>query len=100
MNAQSELLPSSVHYFITAIVDPGVISRVTELFALRGITPDFLKVSRYKQTASIPENLSIDIRVSNLGSAEQEVILQKLSSQICVQNVRKEEHFLIRKLSA
>lgn len=100
MNAQSELLPSTVHYFITAEVDPGVISRVTELFSLRGIIPDLLKVSRYKTNTLIPERLSIDIHVSNLNSAEQDVIFQKLSSQICVQNVRKEEYVPIRELSA
>lgn len=100
MNAQLELTPSSVQYYITADVDPGVISRVTELFALRGITPDYLKISRYKKTPSIPDLLSIDIRVSDLSNAEQDVILQKLISQVCVQNVRKEEHVLNRKLYA
>jgi len=100
MTAQSELSPSTTHYFITAEVDPGVISRVTELFSLRGIIPDLLKVSRYKMTASIPEKLSIDIHVSNMSKADQELIFQKLLSQVCVQNVRKEEHFPIRRLSA
>lgn len=97
MNAPSELLPTSVHYFITADVDPGVISRVTELFALRGITPDFLKVSRYKKTASIPENLSVDIRVSGLTQPEQDAILQKLSCLVCVVSVRKEIFFKVSK---
>jgi len=93
MNAPFESTPSSVQYYITADVDPGVISRVTELFALRGITPDFLKVSRYKKTASIPENLSVDIRVSGLTQQEQDAILQKLSCLVCVVSVRKEVFF-------
>ena len=93
MNAHFELTPSSVQYFITADVDPGVISRVTELFSLRGITPDMLKLSRYKQTVLIQESLSIDVRVSGLSQPDQDVILQKLISLVCVQNVRKEVFF-------
>lgn len=93
MNAQFELSPSSIQYFITADVDPGVISRVTELFSLRGIVPNYLKVSRYKRTGNIPEALSIDVRVTGLNSHTQDVILQKLNSIVCVQTVRKEAIF-------
>lgn len=93
MDAQFELSPSSIQYFITADVDPGVISRVTELFSLRSIVPDYLKVSRYKKTGLIPESLSIDIRVSGLTAHTQDVILQKLNSIVCVQCVRKEAIF-------
>lgn len=97
MNAPFELSPSSIQYFITADVDPGVISRVTELFSLRGIVPDYLKVSRYKRTGLIRETLSIDVRVTELNPHEQEVILQKLNMIVCVQTVRKEAIFISAK---
>ena len=96
MPAQFSLTPSSVQYSITADIDPGVIARVTELFALRGLVPDLLKVSRYKKITHIPECLSIDVRVSGLNQHDQEVILRKLSSTICVQTVRKEVFFAKR----
>ena len=93
MNAPFDLLPTTVQYFITTDVDPGAISRVVELFALRGITPNSLKVHQYKKTPLIHEKLSIDIRISNLSEAEQNVIFQKLQAQVCVQTVRKEVVF-------
>lgn len=93
MPAQFNLTPSSVQFFISADVDPGVISRVIELFSLRGIVPHFLKVTRYTKMASIPESLSIDIRASGLSNKEQQIILNKLTAIVCVQNVRKEIHF-------
>ena len=45
MNAPFDLLPTTVQYFITTDVDPGAISRVVELFALRGITPKLAQSS-------------------------------------------------------
>lgn len=93
MNAPFELQSSSVNYLITAIVEPSVIARVSELFALRGITPDRFKVSRYKKLVGVNENLTIDISVSGLTPQEQEAILHKLNSQVCVISVRKEVCF-------
>ena len=94
-----QLFPCKVQYFVTADVDPGVISRVTEPFALRGIVPDYVRVSRFQKTAQIREALSIDIHVSALSPQEQEVILQKLQCLVSVQNVRKEEVINLRKAS-
>ncbi|MBT5187534.1 MAG: hypothetical protein HOH19_11655 [Kordiimonadaceae bacterium] len=84
---------STVQYLISADVHPCTASRVLDLFALRGITPEHIKVSQYKKTPLIRESLCIDIRVSGLTSHEQDVILQKISAQICVQNVRIETIF-------
>ncbi|MDG1859120.1 MAG: hypothetical protein P8I94_08455 [Emcibacteraceae bacterium] len=97
MPADFSLTPSSVQFFITADVDPGAIARVTELFALRGLVPDFLKVSRYKKTGNIPESLSIDVRVSALDPHDQDVILNKLNAIISVVTVRKEVFFAKQK---
>lgn len=104
MSAQSSfsnepLSPCRVQYFITADVDPGVISRVTEPFALRGIVPDLVRVSRYQKTSLIRETLSIDIHVSGLCQNEQDVILQKLQCLVSIQNVRKEAIFKLKKAS-
>ena len=93
MNTQPQLSPSSVQYHITTDVHPGALSRVLQIFELRGITPDLLKVRQYKQNSPISENLSIDLHVSGLSETEEDVILQKILSQVCVQSVRKENFF-------
>ncbi len=95
MSAEQSLLPTSVRYFITTDVDPGAIARVLEHFSLRGVIPDLLKVSQYKQTSLVSENLSFDIHVSGLSDDIYEVILQKLTCQVGVQSVRKESFFEI-----
>ena len=81
---------TTVHYFITTDADPAALPRVLELFALRGITPDLVKVCQYKQPSFPTKNLSIDIHVAGLSTAEQEVIYHKLGAQVTVQNVRQE----------
>jgi hypothetical protein len=91
-------LSSTVQYLISADVHPCTVSRVLDLFALRGTTPDQIKVNQYKKTPYTRESLSIDIHVSGLTSHEQDVVLEKISSQVCVQNVRKE--VFIRSLAA
>ncbi len=95
MSAEQSFLPTNVRYFVTTDVDPGAIARVLEHFAVRGITPNLLKVSQYKQTSLIRDNLSFDIHVSGLSDDIYEVILQKLTSQVGVQSVRKENFFEI-----
>lgn len=79
-----------VHFSITTDADPGALPRVLELFALRGLTPDLVKVSKFKQQNSLKCNLAIDVHISGLSPAEQDIILQKLHTQISVQNVREE----------
>ena len=93
MNTQPQLSPSSVQYHITTDVHPGALSRVLQIFELRGITPDLLKVRQYQQSSLIRGNLSIDLYLSGLSETEEDVILQKLLSQVCVQSVRKENFF-------
>ena len=95
MSAEQSLSPTSVRFFITTDVDPGAIARVLEHFSLRGVTPDLLKVSQYKQTSLVRENLSFDIHVSGLSDDTYDVILQKLNAQVGVQSVRKESFFEI-----
>ncbi|MBL4612986.1 MAG: hypothetical protein JKY91_04510 [Emcibacter sp.] len=90
MTTPVKLSPATVHYAITTEAHPGALPRVLELFAQRNITPDLLRVSKYKQSGFIDASLSIDIHVSGLSPAEQEVILHKLTVQISVQNVRQE----------
>lgn len=80
----------SVHFSITADADPGALPRVLELFALRGLTPDLVKVSKFKQQNFLKSNLAIDVHISGLSPAEQDIILQKLHTQVSVQNVREE----------
>ena len=80
----------SVHFSITADADPGALPRVLELFALRGLTPDLVRVSKFKQQSFLRSNIAIDIHISGLNTAEQDIILHKLHAQISVQNVREE----------
>ncbi len=95
MSAQPVLSPTSVRYFITTDVDPGAIPRVLEHFSVRGIIPDLLKVTQYKQTSLRHENLSLDVHVSGLAEEEYKVVLQKISAQIGVLNARMENYFAI-----
>lgn len=81
---------TTVQYFITADADPAALPRVLELFAMRGITPDLVKVCQYKQHSFPAQNLSIDIHVAGLSAAEQDIIYHKLGAQVAVQNVRQE----------
>ncbi|MBL4800770.1 MAG: hypothetical protein JKY45_02680 [Emcibacter sp.] len=90
------ILPrETVHYAVTADAHPGALPRVLELFALRNITPDRIRVHKYQQNSCMDTNLSIDIHVSDLCLAEQEIILHKLAAQISVQNVRQENLYQI-----
>ncbi|PHZ83393.1 acetolactate synthase small subunit [Paremcibacter congregatus] len=81
---------SSVHYAVTADAHPGALPRVLELFARRGITPDLVKVSKYRSPAFTDDNLAIDIHVSGLSDQEQDIIRQNLAIQVTVQQVRDE----------
>ncbi len=83
-------IPTTAHYSITADAHPGALPRILELFALRNITPDLVKVRQYKQDEIFDTNLSIDIHVSGLSGPEQQIIFHKLVAQVSVQNVRKE----------
>lgn len=87
---QSSLPPTSVRFFITTDVDPGAIPRILEYFSVRGIIPDLLKVSQYKQTSLRRENLCFDIHVSGLSDEEYQIVLNKINEQVGVQNVRME----------
>lgn len=93
MSADLPLSPTSVRYFITTDVDPGIISRVLEYFVIRDVIPDLLKVSRYRQPSLSQENLSFDIHLSGLSTTEYEVVLQKITSLVGVQNARMENFF-------
>lgn len=95
MSAASPLSPTSVRYFITTDVDPGIISRVLEHFVLRGITPDLLKVCQYRSSSLAHEYLSFDIHLSGLNAKEYDIVLQKITSQVGVQNARMENYFEI-----
>ena len=81
---------ATVHYSVTANAHPGAFPRVLELFALRNITPDLVKDSKYKQANFHDDILDISIHVSGLSPAEQEIILHKLTSQVLVHSVREE----------
>ncbi len=93
MSTLISLSSTTVHYAVTADAHPGALPRVLELFALRNITPDLVRVSKYRTAAFREGNLSIDVHVSGLSPDEQAIILQKLSAQVSVQNVREEVLF-------
>ena len=93
MSTPIELQPTTIHYTVTTDAHPGALPRVLELFALRNITPDLVKVRKYKQSRFFEANLSIDVHVSGLNVAEQSIISHKLAAQISVQNVREEVLF-------
>jgi len=80
----------TVHYSVTADAHPGALPCVLALFARRGITPDLVKVHRYKQDDFFENNVSIEIHVTGLSAQEQNIIFHKLAAQIAVQNVRDE----------
>ena len=84
------LPPITVHYAIIADAHPGALPRVLELFALRNITPDLVKVRKYSKSSYHDGNLSIDIHVTGLSPKEQDITRHKLGAQISVQNVREE----------
>lgn len=90
MSALINFSTSTVHYSVTTDAHPGALPRVLELFALRNITPDLVKVSKFKSPTFREGNLSIDVHVSGLSSEEQAIVLHKLASQVSVQNVREE----------
>lgn len=85
-----DLSSTTVHYAVTADAHPAALPRVLELFARRNITPDLVRVSKYRAAAFREGNLSIDVHVSGLSADEQKLILQKLAAQVSVQNVREE----------
>ncbi len=95
MSADYSLSPTSVRYYITTDVQPDAVSRVLELFSVRGVTPDLLKVNQYKHAPDVRQNLSFEIHVSGLAEKTYETILQKLLSQIGIQSARKENFFEI-----
>ena len=84
------LSEATAHYSITADAHPGALPRILELFALRNITPDLVKVSKYKQVDFHGDILDISIHVLGLKPAEHEIILHKLASHISVYTVREE----------
>ncbi|GEM_PF-3324399 len=84
------LPPITVHYAIVTDAHPGALPCVLELFALRNITPDLVKVRKYSKSCYHDGNMSIDIHVTGLSPEEQDIIRHKLDAQISVQNVREE----------
>lgn len=89
-SSPANLPEATVHYSVTADAHPGALPRILDLFALRNITPDLVKVSKYKQVGFHGDILDISIHVLGLKPAEQEIILQKLASHISVHSVREE----------
>ncbi|VAX05581.1 hypothetical protein MNBD_ALPHA03-679 [hydrothermal vent metagenome] len=84
------LPPITVHYAIIADAHPGALPCVLELFALRNITPDLMKVRKYNKSSYHDGTITIDIHVTGLLPKEQDIIRHKLDAQISVQNVREE----------
>ena len=78
-------LSQTVHFSIAAENAPGTLPRILELFALRGLTPEQVKCSKYNQG-----NLSIDVFIKDLSEHEQAIILQKITAQVLVFSVKQE----------
>jgi|GEM_PF-2226811 len=81
----SSPLNSTVHFFIQAENDPASLSRVLELFAMRNITPNKVRSSKFRDG-----NLSIDVSVCDLNDHEKNIIHAKLHEQVLVHTVRNE----------
>jgi hypothetical protein len=69
----------TVKYHITTDCDPASLSRVLELFALRGMIPSHVRSNKYND-----DLLSIEIHITNVTDKEAQVILEKLHAQILV----------------
>jgi len=90
LSLKKNLPPATVHYALVTDDHPGALPRVLELFSLRNITPDLVKVQKYSQTVLPERYLCIDIHVIGLSPAEQDIIRHKLAAQITVKNIREE----------
>lgn len=75
----------TVHFTVTTDNDPAALPRVLELFALRNITPDLVRSSKYNGGC-----LSIDIHVKGLGQTDKTIIFEKLHTQVLVRSVSEE----------
>lgn len=75
----------TVKYHITTDCDPQGLSRVLELFSLRGMIPSHVRSNKYND-----DLLSIDIHITNITDKEAQIILEKLHTQVLVRFVNIE----------
>jgi hypothetical protein len=77
--------PAWTQFEIEAQADPGLLSRLLELFALRGETPAVVQTARVTETAQ-----RIDICADGLESARARVIAARMQALAGVWTVRLE----------
>lgn len=69
-------------FFLQASADPGVLPRVLELFAKRGLVPD-----RLRSTTAAGRRLEVEVVVAGLGSETVEYIANCLRQVVGVELV-------------
>ena len=77
-------LPATACFSVHAQAEPGVMPRVLELFAKRGLVPCFYQSSTFGADGS---HLSIEIRLHGLGRETMDYIAASLRQIVSVQVV-------------
>ena len=77
-------LPATACFSVHARAEPGVMPRVLELFAKRGLVPCFYRSSTFGADRS---QLTIDIQLRGLGRETMDYIAACLRQIVCVEVV-------------
>ena len=77
-------LPTTACFSLHARAEPGVMARVLELFAKRGLVPCFYQSSTLGADRS---RLAIDIQMRGLGDETMDYIAACLRQIVCVEGV-------------
>ena len=94
MSASESPHPSVVSCFsLVAAADPGVLTRVINVFAKRGLIP-----SQVYSTLGGPlsEDLHVDLQVTAMDASLREIIAESLRQTVCVQTVMTSEKHRVR----
>ena len=90
-HADSDVSPLSVCFSVQARAEPGVMPRVLELFAKRGLVPCFCQSSTFGADRS---QLTIDIEMPGLGRETMDYIATCLRQITCVHVVSATQRHL------
>jgi len=75
----------TARYELAAMVDPGVLIRILELFALRNLVPHRVK------SRTLGDRLLIEVDVADVDDSEAERVAAKMRANVLVVSVRLQQ---------